>query len=144
MFPLQCMSVENKGKTTLEEHEIVGACDLWTRSQDSTRLVPEPRQRTEFGWSKISFQVNGINRLDLTGRASWFLLGHSRRHFEYSAGRGLGSTILAPIWLILCYVVMSMLFARHGYNDIRKKTVFRVVVIFMLLFYYVSMFTLQT
>ena len=28
LFPLQCMCVENRGKITLEEHEIVGACDL--------------------------------------------------------------------------------------------------------------------
>ena len=49
MFALQCMSVEKKGKTTLEEHAIVGASDLSTKNQDSTRLVQEPRQRTEFG-----------------------------------------------------------------------------------------------
>ena len=34
---------------------------------------------------------------------------YSRRHFQRSAGDGLGSTILAPLWLVLCYVIMSMM-----------------------------------
>ena len=120
LFPLQCMCVESRGKITRKEHEIVGASDLGTRRQDSTRLVPPPRERTEFGWSKILFQVNGINLLDLKARTSW-----CHRRFENSAVGVLGSTILAAMWLVFCYVVtVSMLFARHEYNDIRKRSVF--------------------
>ena len=58
----------------------------------------------------------------------YFLL-LSRRHFENSAAGGLGSTIIASLWLALCYVVMSTMiilvltetqrYKRHERNDIR-------------------------